>query len=263
MSPSVSRRAACAGIALAALGLPLRAHAELHIDITRGKIEPLPIALPDFAGGDGQVGAADHAGAVGRSRTLRPVQADRSEGVRRQGRGDAHTAALRRLARHQRAGAGHRQRQRRGGRAPPGRVSPVGRVRRAAAHRPALHHDAAELAAHRAHHRRRDLQAHHRRGRLFRHAHRLYRRKRADEPPHQAARDHGPGRRQPSLPDRRALSGADAALLADDAGDHLSVLCRQQAAGLSLQHRHRPAGGAGRFPRHDLRAALLARRQAA
>jgi TolB protein len=28
----------------------LAAHAELHLDITKGKIEPLPIALPDFAG---------------------------------------------------------------------------------------------------------------------------------------------------------------------------------------------------------------------
>jgi TolB protein len=28
----------------------LAAHAELHLDITKGKIEPLPIAIPDFAG---------------------------------------------------------------------------------------------------------------------------------------------------------------------------------------------------------------------
>jgi len=56
MSTSVSRRAACAGIALAALGVPRIARAELHIDITRGNMQPLPIALPDFAGGDGQTG---------------------------------------------------------------------------------------------------------------------------------------------------------------------------------------------------------------
>jgi len=31
--------------------MPLPARAELHIDITRGKIEPLPIAIPTFAGG--------------------------------------------------------------------------------------------------------------------------------------------------------------------------------------------------------------------
>jgi TolB protein len=48
-------------VALAALWLllaPLPALAELRIDITRGKVEPLPIAIPAFAGGgeEGQVG---------------------------------------------------------------------------------------------------------------------------------------------------------------------------------------------------------------
>ncbi|MGH7013069.1 MAG: Tol-Pal system beta propeller repeat protein TolB [Stellaceae bacterium] len=39
-------------LALVALcALPLPARAELHLDITRGKIEPLPIAIPTFAGG--------------------------------------------------------------------------------------------------------------------------------------------------------------------------------------------------------------------
>ena len=39
-------------LALVALvALPLAARAELHIDITRGKVEPMPIALPDFSGG--------------------------------------------------------------------------------------------------------------------------------------------------------------------------------------------------------------------
>ena len=91
----------------------------------------------------------------------------------------------------------------------------------------ALHDHAAELAAHRAHHRRRDLQADHRRGRLFRHPDRLHRRIRAGAEAGQAARDHGPGRRQPSVPDRRPRAGADAALLAVGAGDHLSVLRRR------------------------------------
>ncbi len=40
---------ALALVALAAL--PLAARAELHIDVTRGKVEPMPIALPDFSGG--------------------------------------------------------------------------------------------------------------------------------------------------------------------------------------------------------------------
>jgi TolB protein len=39
-------------LVLAALAaLPLAARAELHIDITRGKVAPMPIALPDFDGG--------------------------------------------------------------------------------------------------------------------------------------------------------------------------------------------------------------------
>ena len=42
---------ACLAVALA----PLEARAELHIDITRGKIEPLPIAIPNFAGASGEV----------------------------------------------------------------------------------------------------------------------------------------------------------------------------------------------------------------
>jgi TolB protein len=41
--------------ALSLAVLTATARAELHIDITRGKIEPLPIAIPAFAGGDGQV----------------------------------------------------------------------------------------------------------------------------------------------------------------------------------------------------------------
>jgi TolB protein len=57
MSSLVSRRAACAGIAVAALGVPLSAKAELHIDITRGNLQPMPIAIPNLAGGDGQTGA--------------------------------------------------------------------------------------------------------------------------------------------------------------------------------------------------------------
>ncbi|HYL31620.1 MAG TPA: Tol-Pal system beta propeller repeat protein TolB [Stellaceae bacterium] len=38
-------------ILAAVCALPLPARAELHIDITRGKIEPLPIAIPAFSGG--------------------------------------------------------------------------------------------------------------------------------------------------------------------------------------------------------------------
>ena len=44
----------------------------------------------------------------------------------------------------------------------------------------------------------------------------------------QAARHHGPGRLQRAVPDDRAGSGADAALLPVDAGDHLHVLRGRQ-----------------------------------
>ena len=49
-----------AGIAATAFGVvallmaALPARAEVHLDITRGKVEPLPIAIPDFAGGGGE-----------------------------------------------------------------------------------------------------------------------------------------------------------------------------------------------------------------
>ena len=68
--PAVSRSRV---LALAVMGA--RARAELHLDITQGKIEPLPIAIPAFAGGAGAVGQRHHPGAVGRSRALRPLQA--------------------------------------------------------------------------------------------------------------------------------------------------------------------------------------------
>ena len=56
-------RVAAAGGAAAALPLlrPRAAHAELHLDITRGQIQPVPIAIPPFAGSDPQT---DMAGVV-------------------------------------------------------------------------------------------------------------------------------------------------------------------------------------------------------
>src|SRR5215208_6559316 len=47
-------RAALAALVLLIAVLPVRA--ELRIDITRGKPEPLPIAIPPFGGGEAQVG---------------------------------------------------------------------------------------------------------------------------------------------------------------------------------------------------------------
>jgi TolB protein len=58
MSPVFHLLTRCGVLALAALvaAAPV-ARAELHIDITQGKVAPMPIALPDFAGSDPQVAA--------------------------------------------------------------------------------------------------------------------------------------------------------------------------------------------------------------
>ena len=77
----------------------------------------------------------------------------------------------------------------------------------------------------------------------------------------QAPRDHGSGQREQSLPDRRLMDGADAAVPSDARRDRLHELRQQPAARLSVQPRQRPAASARRLPRHDLRAALRARRQ--
>jgi len=75
----------------------------------------------------------------------------------------------------------------------------------------------------------------------------------------QTAGDHGPGRRQPSVPDRWQVAGLDAAVFAVGARNHLPVLQRQEPTHLPVQHRYRPAGVDRRFSRHDLRAAVFAR----
>ncbi len=53
---TISRRSLALTLAVAGLAVAaLPAHAELHIDITRGKVQPMPIAIPNFAGGSGTV----------------------------------------------------------------------------------------------------------------------------------------------------------------------------------------------------------------
>ena len=102
---------------------------------------------------------------------LRPVRADRS--------GRLHRADRRPSTRCPALPTGGRSMRRRWSPAASraratarlqGRVPAVGRVRRPAAAWPAVHHHARQLAAHRAHHLRRDLRAPHRREGLFRHA---------------------------------------------------------------------------------------------
>ena len=197
----------------------------------------MPIALPDFVGGtpdDGEVGAQRHAGHHRQSEALRAVRADRSGGLHRADHQHRRGAALPRLAHDQRAGAGHRPHHAAGRRPAQDRVPAVGRVRRRQQLTGQQYFtDAGQLAPHRAHHLGRDLRAPHRREGLFRHPRRVRRRVRSEGPARQAARHHGPGRRQRALSDARRRSGADAALLADDAGDHLHVLSAAASRGCS------------------------------
>jgi TolB protein len=118
------------GIGIAAVPLFMStarlAHAELHIDLTRGNIKPMPIAIPVFAGGGGTIGS-DITGVLSadleRSGLFQPID---SKAFVDQ---DANSHI------------------------PPS----LGYFRRAAIDRAAVYDDARQLAAHRAYHRRRRL----------------------------------------------------------------------------------------------------------
>ena len=142
------------------------------------------------------------------------------------------------------------------------RVPPVGRDDRTPARRAALRDERAELAPRRPHHRRPGLRAADGREGVLRHACRVRRRDGPEGSPREAARDHGSGRQEhPSL-EQRPGAGADAALLADQSGDHLHVVRGRAAARVPHEPRERPARDRRRLPRHDVCAALLARRPA-
>ncbi len=66
----------------------------------------------------------------------------------------------------------------------------------------------------------------------------------------------------PSFPHQRCQPRSDAALLAVDAGDHLPLLLWRPSACVHLQHRKRTPKSFWATSRHDVCAALLARRQA-
>ena len=70
----------------------------------------------------------------------------------------------------------------------------------------------------------RHLRAADRREGLLRHARRLHRRVGTEEPAQEAPGDHGPGRRRHTLSVGRQCDNADAALLADPPGNHLHVV---------------------------------------
>ena len=125
------------GSMLVAAGLR-PAQAVLKLDVTQGNVQPMPIALPDFLGGspaDGEV-ARNVTGIITnnlrRSGLFAPL--DPAAFIERITNVD-DDAELRRLARHQRAGAGDRPRRAAGRRQAAHRIPALGRIR-AASSRP-------------------------------------------------------------------------------------------------------------------------------
>ena len=202
---------------LSGLARPRPARAQLELDITRGVIEPLPIAISELDGDDAAraaEGARDRRRRQRRSRALGPVPPDRPARLHPVAGRAAQPAALRRLAADQRPGTGHRRGdRRRPGRRAGGRVPPLGRVRRHPDARPALRHlDRATGAASRTRSPTRSTSGSPARRAISTPGSSTSAETGAERRPHQAHRDHGPGRRQPPLPDRRRRPRSDAAL---------------------------------------------------
>ena len=138
------------------VGLTGASQAELSVDMTRGTVEPLPIAIPVFLGdtaSDAEYGRKIADVVSGRSRAFRAVQTDRPPRLHPGGIGPRGATPVRGLASDQRTGACRRQRTDAGQPQVADRVPPVGRIRRNADDRSALHDRAAELAASGAYHR--------------------------------------------------------------------------------------------------------------
>ena len=159
----LSRRRLLTHAALAAGGLvtgllPRAVAAAVRVDITQGNVQPMPIALPDFLAGapsdtDVARNVTGHHRAICSARGLfAPIDPRR---LHREDHRHRRRAALCRLARHQRAGAGHGPYHHAAGRTAQSRFPAVGRVRGPAADRQAVFHHARQLAPHRPHHLRR------------------------------------------------------------------------------------------------------------
>ena len=251
-------------LVLGGLLLPAPARAVLELDITQGIVEPLPIAISELYGADPGRGAArpgDRRRGQRRSRALRAVPADRPPRV--------HPVARASCAACRASPTGARSTPRRwsparstGGEAGGelgGRVPALGRVRRHPDARPALCHHDRQLAARRPPDRRCGLRADHRRGRYFDTRIVYVSESGPRDRPRQARRDHGPGRRQSPLPDRRRRSGADPALPPGRQPDRLHASIGGRVPQVYLLERDpRPAAEARRLRRHDLRAASSA-----
>ncbi len=145
-----------------------------RLDVTPGTVQPMPIAMPDFVGGSPRtprLGAQRHrrhhqqpaAAADCSRRSIRRPIIEKIANIDAVPRFQDWRAINAQALVTGRVDAPGR-------RPPQGRIPAVGRVRRPAAHRPAIFHAAGQLAAHRAHHLRRDLRAPDRREGLLRHA---------------------------------------------------------------------------------------------
>ncbi len=200
----------------------------LEIDITQGTLKPIPIAIPEFLGEDPQLCARRRrtwspptwSARACSSRSTAPRSSSGSAIVNAPPRFQDWRVVQRSSARRRQAVAHAAD----GRLVAEFRLWDVASGRQLAGQRFAS--SAAELAPRRPHHRRPGLPAADRREGLLRHARRLRRRDGPQGPPHQAARHHGPGRRQRAAAEPGAGARADAALQPDQPGNHLHVSTR-------------------------------------
>ena len=234
------------------------------IDVNRARTDPIPIAIPALGGATAirQLGQDIASVVTNDLGALRPVPPDRAAGLHPGRAAPGRHAELPELEGDRRAGAGHRPGRGAGRRPGPGRVPAVGRAAADADPGHRLHHQPGQLAPHRPHHRRRDLRAAARREGLFRHPHRLHRRA--------PARATGSTKRlaimdQDSENNRFLTDGSWLVLTPrfHPTRDEIAFMSYANNRprvylfnlGIGPQQRAR------RLPRHDLRAALRARRQ--
>ena len=242
------------------------AQAELRIDITQGTVQPMPIAITDFYGqqpNDAQSGA-NIAGVI---RPISNVRDCSSRSTRRPSsrpRFPAHHAALRRLARDQRPGPGQRHGRDPARRQAAGRIPALGRFRRAADGRRGLSPAPRRTgAASPTWSPTRSISASRARTAISIPASSMSPNRAA----HQSRSSAWPSWIRTARTTAILTDGSELVLTPRFSPTSQEItylgLSQQPAARLPVQYRHGPAGGVGRFPRHDLRAALLARRHAA
>ena len=265
-----SRRQIIAG--MAALGTvaaaPVRnafAQAPKRIPIPEGEFTPQPIAISNFVAGtpgDAEVGVGVSqviTNNLKRSGLFAPI--DPAAFIERIIDPDSppQFQSWKQIGAHV---SGDRPDDPAGRRPSESRIPALGRQHPAADGRPAILDLTGILAADRPHHLRPDLRTADQREGLFRQPRRVRRRDRVQGAPRQAAGADGSGRRQCQISDQGRRSGADAAVLAVDPGNHLYGIRPGRSARLSVQRRDRTARDRRQFSRHVVFAAVLAGRPA-